>query len=352
MRRRIEHIDVAKGVSIALVALNHSQVKVFFPEVMQAMSLFRMPLFFFLSGVFFSYLASPRVFFLKKSEALLKPYFFVLTVVFILSTLFSDEKTFWQLRGMFYGTGETLAWVAMWFLTHLFAVYCFSYFIFKFTFFPRLPALLKWGGLLAILVVGSINIKYLWEVNVTIFDHSIILPGLPFSIDIILVTSVFFISGHFLKEKVINFSPNIILLFVSTSALLYIIIYTDAYINFNDREYNHPILATVAAISGIYVIMSFAYVFTMIRYCSSVFITLGGASLYILIFHEFVGKEVYGLLQLYHPDFFAPLLIAVIAFIFSVFIPLLIKWIIENNSVLALFFLPLKTNKLLQKKST
>ena len=110
--------------------------------------------------------------------------------------------------------------------------------------------------------------------------------------------------------------------------------YTDAYINFNDREYNNPLLSTFAAISGIYVIMSFAYVLTMIRYCSSIFITLGGASLYILIFHEFVGKQAYGLLRLYHPDFVVPLLVAFIAFILSLFIPLLIKWIIEKNSVL------------------
>jgi len=51
MNNRVEHIDIAKGISIILVALFHSKLKLFAPDIINSMGLFRLPLFFFLSGV-------------------------------------------------------------------------------------------------------------------------------------------------------------------------------------------------------------------------------------------------------------------------------------------------------------
>jgi len=53
VRGRVEHIDIARGISITLVAMFHSHLKFSIPEVIEPMSLFRMPLFLVLSGVFF-----------------------------------------------------------------------------------------------------------------------------------------------------------------------------------------------------------------------------------------------------------------------------------------------------------
>lgn len=77
-KKRAVTIDIAKGISIALVALNHSAIPEDQIAVTDNFNLFRLPLFFFLSGIFFSSYASTGKFLLKKSDALLKPYFIVL----------------------------------------------------------------------------------------------------------------------------------------------------------------------------------------------------------------------------------------------------------------------------------
>ena len=66
MNRRIELIDIAKGISIILVAFAHSKLRPYLPELNNALSLFRMPLFFFLSGIFFSAAINPDIFLIKK----------------------------------------------------------------------------------------------------------------------------------------------------------------------------------------------------------------------------------------------------------------------------------------------
>ena len=45
VRGRVEHVDIAKGISIAMVALFHSDLAFFIPAVVEPMSVFRMPLF-------------------------------------------------------------------------------------------------------------------------------------------------------------------------------------------------------------------------------------------------------------------------------------------------------------------
>ncbi len=78
MKDRYLHIDIAKGISICLVAMFHSQLGNYYPSIIDPMGLFRMPLFFLLSGIFFSWNPEPHYFFTKKFDSLLKPYFVVL----------------------------------------------------------------------------------------------------------------------------------------------------------------------------------------------------------------------------------------------------------------------------------
>ena len=45
MADRVEHIDIAKGISIIFVALSPSKLNTFTPELMNSMGLFRLPFF-------------------------------------------------------------------------------------------------------------------------------------------------------------------------------------------------------------------------------------------------------------------------------------------------------------------
>ena len=351
MAERIEHIDIAKGISITLVAMFHSNLEFYLHEILMPISLFRIPLFFFLSGVFFSYTTSPKEFLIKKSEALLKPFFAVLIVLFLIHLFFQEEYIVSELKGILYGNGNTLKWVAMWFLPHLFMVFCFSYILFKFTIFHHLPSYIQGFFLLMLLSIGIVFIDSFWYKEMILFGHVWKLPGLPFSVDIILITSIFFITGHLLKEKVIHFFPQRIFLILSVCLFFCIIWFSNAHINLNIRIYTSPIAATIGAFCGIYIIMSISWFVVRYNIVKVIFLNLGAASLYILIFHMFIGRKIYNYFSLGVKDDIYLMLLAIIAFLLSLFLPLLIKKIVLKNDYLSLWFLPFKSNKLLQNIS-
>jgi uncharacterized membrane protein YcfT len=65
-------VDTAKGVSIALVVLSHDKLATLAPELSSLLGLIRMPLFFFLAGLFlrpYRTVASVAVY---KADTLLK----------------------------------------------------------------------------------------------------------------------------------------------------------------------------------------------------------------------------------------------------------------------------------------
>ncbi len=352
MNKRIKHIDIAKGISIILVAMFHSGLTLFIPYFIYPMGLFRMPLFFFLSGVFFNYTAPPREFLTKKTEALLKPYFFVLFIVLILEVFLQNENSTLQIAGILYGNGETISskkWLQLWFLTHLFAVYCFSYALFRFTIFYNLKQYKKWLILLLSLFLGIYCIDIFWKKEIILFDDLISVAGLPFSIDIILVTSTYFLSGYLLKEKVINFSPNTLCFILSVAVFLGITIFSQASTDLNRRIYTSPFLGTIGAGSGIYMVLYISSQLSKSKILQKIFLSFGGASLYILIFHAWIGGTIYQYAAENVTHNGILLMFAIIAFILSISIPLIIKSAVMRNDFLALPFLPFKTNKLLQK---
>ena len=138
MAKRIEYVDIAKGFSILLVVIYHmanqdySNEYPFFVEVNSYFSVFRMPFFFFMSGVFFSYSKSFMPFLLSKADVFLKPYFFVLTLLYVFNVIAYGDGAKLTVWGILYGNASTITWAPMWFLTHLFVLYLFSYVVFVF----------------------------------------------------------------------------------------------------------------------------------------------------------------------------------------------------------------------------
>ena len=349
MNGRIKHIDIAKGISIFLVAIFHSKLTNYFQETVWAMSLFRMPLFFLLSGVFFSFLNKPKSFVADKSEVLLKPYFVVSLVLLGIDAISGNEGLLYQLNGIFYGNGDTIKWVPLWFLTHLFAVYLFTYMLFCTFKFHLLPATLKVMTLMTFMLVGCLCVQMFWYVDIEIFEHSLKLPGLPFSLDIIFITSVFFISGSLLKEVLIKFRPNLWLFSFCLVLFVLICMYSNAHIDLNRRVYDSPFFATLGAIFGIYMVLSVAWYLAKVEWLSYIPLRLGEASLYILIFHVVIQNTVTDYLAEDVTDETTLMLGALVAFLLSIFIPVGIKWIVVRNDILALLFLRFKTNSLLQR---
>ena len=113
MSGRIRTIDIAKGLTIVGVAFQHSHLGNFSAGLNQALALFRMPLFFFLSGIFFNEAIALRDLMLSKTDSLLKPYFVTLGALLFIDIMLGREFIP-ELKGILYGNGETIRWVTLW----------------------------------------------------------------------------------------------------------------------------------------------------------------------------------------------------------------------------------------------
>lgn len=83
--KRIDFVDLAKGICILLVVLYHINLPIPFMEMT---SCFRMPLYFILSGLFFKDYGGFKYFFVKKTNKLAIPWFFFYTFYVALMPLY------------------------------------------------------------------------------------------------------------------------------------------------------------------------------------------------------------------------------------------------------------------------
>lgn len=122
-KERIEYIDLAKGFCILLVVWGHSMGPLGNPDyfLRDAMSMFRMPLYFFLSGLFFKTYEGFTGFVKRKVNKLVIPFLFW-HVLFVLSVPFVSKTTVfdWSLLWTFALPGGDPHNTSLWFLCCLF----------------------------------------------------------------------------------------------------------------------------------------------------------------------------------------------------------------------------------------
>lgn len=131
---RIEFIDLAKGFCILLVVWGHSMGPLGNPDyfLRDAMSMFRMPLYFFLSGLFFKTYDGFPSFVKRKVNKLLIPFLFwhvlfVLSVPFVSKTTVFDWSLLWNFALPCGDPHNT----SLWFLCCLFLQNILFYFVFS-----------------------------------------------------------------------------------------------------------------------------------------------------------------------------------------------------------------------------
>ena len=119
--KRIEYIDLAKGICILLVVFFHVSLhyhlSLSFDTVIRS---FRMPLYFILSGLFFKPYEGFGGFLRRKTNKLLIPFLFFYLISVIMMTALSTH-TFWYWLGSFIYR-EEFDNVPIWFLFCLFEV--------------------------------------------------------------------------------------------------------------------------------------------------------------------------------------------------------------------------------------
>ncbi len=300
MAKRIEYIDIARGIGILLVVMGHNDFSLISPFVYQVIYSFHMPLFFFLSGYFLDPSVPFFDFLRKRFNSLLKPYFFTLFLIYFTSVSFekmSFRTALQRIVKSLYGTGYYIDWVQLWFLPHLFVVSLYAFlFFFMLRRWNNRP--LRWFALLATLAASSLFLRRFYPFTLSFFDREYELFGLPFSLDLVLLSGFFFILGsetrNVISEKTFG---NIPLLFGAGIGVLLLNYLFTARIDFNTRTYESFPINTIEAVLGIFFTLALSRQIELhtIR-LAALLKYFGQISLFILIFHvpiqDFWGQKI------------------------------------------------------------
>lgn len=337
--RRLAHLDVAKGISILLVVLGHSRVIHGPTKANLVLGTIRMPLFFFVAGLFFKHRKTLGALAREKADSLLKPFFVTLAVVGVFQIL-QDRVAASSYFGMLaYGNGRTIPWVPMWFLPHLWTVFVFSWAYLRITRLdqrkpPTQVVLL--GGLL---VPGTFLIHAFWKVPVEFLGKVHELPGLPFSADVVFLTSFYFLLGFLLRERVLAMGFRARWFWPVLSVFVALHLAFNDSIDFNTRRYDDWVVSTIAAFCGVFLVLSVSTLIARSRWLGRAFAYVGSMSLFVLIFHYPLQAESHQILDRWFGDH--PALNAPLAFLVGALAPLLIGAVIKRHQLLSLLYRPI-----------
>jgi fucose 4-O-acetylase-like acetyltransferase len=340
MSKRIEYIDIARGIGILLVVMGHNDFALVSPFAYKVIYSFHMPLFFFLSGYFINTTVGFWDFFKKRFNSLIKPFLFTLFLIYFGSISFGKmgfETAILRIVKSLYGTGRYIDWVQLWFLPHLFVVSLYA-----FVFYALMKKVdhryIRWVVLLFTLGIASLFLQSFYPFPLSLPGKSYELWGLPFSLDLVLLSGFFFILGSETRQIT---SEQIFgswgFLFVTGAAMILLNIFFSARIDLNTRTYDSFIINTAESITGILFVLAVSRQIELhAARLSSFFKYVGRISLIILIFHvpiqDFWGQKIRALTDN------APLSIW-IGFLMGVVGPILIhELFIRRNPIASFWF--------------
>ena len=353
MTTRNSTIDVAKGIGIFFVVLGHNWLSTHEKNELHIVIFsFHMPLFFFLAGIFLRAPDGILRFAIGRTGSLLKPYFVVLTGLGVLKMLraalggggeasMSGTSYFISLL---YGTGDTIEWIAMWFLPHLFISLIASLIILK-----AIEACTDnkvWIVSVALLLLGigisSIDAYH----HPTTIAASVMVPGrflgLPWVADLIPITSSFIIFGYLLAEPAKSMKFSLPGLFVSAVVFVALHFYFDDTIDLNERVYDSAVVSTMEAATGIYITLSIASLLQNFPSFRKPLAYLGSGTLFILIFHGFLQTRAFVALHHISPYVY---LNSIVSLAWSIAMSLLLWEMAKRQRWLSKLLLPQKPRK-------
>jgi fucose 4-O-acetylase-like acetyltransferase len=300
MSKRIEYLDIARGIGILLVVLGHNDFEAISLFVHQVIYSFHIPLFFFLSGYFINISIPFFEFFKKRFHSLLKPFLFTIFLIYFTSISFEKmgfNTAITRIVKSLYGTGHYIDWVQLWFLPELFVVSLYA-FLFL-TLVSRLRnRWVTWGILLATLAFSLPFLKTFYPFTISILGKEYELYGLPLGLDLVFLSGFFFILGNEVRQVTAEKTFDNLFILLGTGIGLFVLNYLFPYeIDFNIRQYESLLVNTTEAILGILFILALSRQIELrSTRLASVFKYLGNISLIILLFHvpiqAFWGEKV------------------------------------------------------------
>lgn len=333
-------MDVAKGIGILLVALAHADVSIFSPYLHQLIYSFHMPLFFFLSGYFFNPDTSFWVLLKKRFNSILKPYLFTILLIYIASISFTNMRfatALGRIAKSIYATGYYIDWVQLWFLPSLFVTSLFAFLFYRIVLIRINNRYVRWLILLGLQAVAIAFLDVFYPFSISLLGKEYELFGLPYSLDIVLLSGFFYILGNEIRyassEKTFG---NIWVLLGTGGGLVVLTLLFKQRIDFNTRVFESFPINTTEAILGILFTMALSKQIDLrTKRLASALKYIGQASLFVLIFHvpiqEYWGEKIYFATNL---QIFSILS----AFVISILISLGIYRIFFEQNPIALFW--------------
>lgn len=289
MPKRIEYLDIARGIGILLVVLGHNDFGAVSPFFHQVIYSFHIPLFFFLSGYFINSALPFFDYFKRRFHVVLKPYLFTIFLIYFASVSFEKmgfQTAIGRIVKSLYGTGYYIDWVALWFLPHLFVVSLYA-FIFIIIVSRLRNRWITWGILLVTLILSTFLLRLFYPFSISVFGKDYELYGLPFSLDLVFLSGFFFLLGNEVRQAASEKTfDNLLLLIGSGIGLILLNFFFPYRVDIAVRVYESLLVNTAEAILGI------LFVFALSRQIElhagrlgSLFRYLGNLSLIILLFH-------------------------------------------------------------------
>lgn len=298
MNNRVAYIDIARGLGILVIVLGHNDLAGYHPLLHKFIYAFHIPLFFFLSGMFFR---PERPFgdtLTRRFNTLMKPYFFTLFIIYLGEAAFSN-MTFPVIAGRIakslYATGHYIDWVQLWFIPHLFAVSLFAWLAWRGIFGRVNSDWLRWLLMFAMLAVGVYTMHYFWPFTPPLLIDTPLF-GLPFSVDLVFASGFFFLLGYEVNRRPLEkFFASPLVLTGTFAALLAMVLRLSPALDFNTRTYPSLGINTIEALLGIVMVLSLARnIEKWSARLTDVFSYFGRISLVILIFHVPIQETLFG----------------------------------------------------------
>ncbi|MCX7755372.1 MAG: acyltransferase family protein [Anaerolineales bacterium] len=337
---RLPYIDIAKGIGILLVALAHNGTAAYAPFLHHWIYSFHMPLFFFLSGLFFKPELSLPELLRRRFDSLLKPFFFGIFLIYFGAVFFDTmgiPVAWGRILKAMYGNGYYLDWVAMWFLPALFTVNLLAFLFYR-VLGRTENHWLRWGALTGVLALGAWTADWFTPFQVNLLGRTLSLNGLPWSLDLALLAGFYFLLGREVFQHAPRewFGSPVLLVGAGALNLILNLLFPQT-MDFNTRSYDMPVVFTLEAVSGILFVLAFSRQLERApAWLGGFFSYMGRISVLILIFHNAVQSYLTPKLDyLFGTGIYTPLLV----YPFSILVPVIIYELgVKPNPVVTKLF--------------
>ncbi|WP_426182582.1 acyltransferase family protein [Pseudomonas sp. TWRC1-2] len=343
MKHRWIQMDIARGIGILVIVFAHSWFVATSPDLLYPiLASFILPVFFFLSGVLFKPEQPFVEMAVRKADGLLKPFFFTMLVYVIVRALLRGQPLLPDIGGVLYASVDTIPWQAMWFLPHFWVAILFSWVMLRLI--QRLKLSLWVTGVLiaAQLLLGVWLLPLFWQLPVTLGGQHWVLPGLPFSLDITLISSTYFIVGYLARDWLRTHSGSWLTCLVSVLLFAAVFIPTWDTMDLAQRRYDSWLWTSVLAVIGVYACWALARVLMVSALLTRAMTYIGQSTLILLIFHGEIQHKTVDLLERLGIHSF---LAACLGLVVAVVVPLMIGEVIKRVAFLRFFYFPFPVRK-------